>query len=146
MHFGFGVGPRSTYIDDSATSAEWFDEDTMDNALFTGYVAMNHPNSESDSGWDFVGYDFNPGFYVEIDPDECITETTEDGEEIETCGMVMIDEDTDEYIMGNFNVDADTATRHAYLTSWSWWYEDFPNLDLDIMGEGFDWLYEGDEE
>ena len=45
---------------------------------------------------------------------------------------------------GNHNVDV--GARHGYFQSSAWWYEDFPNLDLDIMGEGFDWLYEGDEE
>ena len=39
-------------------------------------------------------------------------------------------------IEGIFIVTEDDGSRYAYTMGWSYWYEDFPNLDLDIMTEG----------
>jgi hypothetical protein len=125
------------------TWADWddWDEDVDPYAYFTGYIAMNHPEPTSDLGYNFVGYDFNPGYFSEIDMDLCAERVIDaEGTTEEVCGGLVVD-DEDMLVPGNHNIDV--GSRRGYFTSWAWWYEDFPNLDLDIMGEGFDWLYEG---
>ena len=106
----------------------------------TMYTAMNHPSSESASGYNFVGYDFTLSYYVDVDPDSCIENLDEEGEvESTTCGEVLFEESDDGetfyYQQGNFNTDV--GSRFALVKGNAWWYEDFPNLDLSMMGEGF---------
>ena len=39
------------------------------------------------------------------------------------------------YAQGNFHEDI--GSRYGFIISSAWWYEDFPVLDLDLMGAGF---------
>jgi hypothetical protein len=97
---------------------------------------MNHPSSESESGYEFVGYDFNSGYFSGVDMDICADREDEAGEVTEICGGWTVDED-DSFAPGNHNVDV--GSRHGYFQSSAWWYEDFPNLDLSLMKDGFSW-------
>jgi hypothetical protein len=119
---------------------DWWDPDTDAFSYFSMYTAMNHPNDESASGYDFVGYDWNSAFYVDADSSVCQDLVDEETEEVygEACGLVSVieGEDGPVYGAGNFNVDV--GNRYAYVQGGAWWYEDFPNLDLSIMGEGYD--------
>ena len=141
MHFGFGLGPWSTYM--TETSADWEDwDDEVDPYFYlSGYIAMNHPNSETELGYDFVGYDFNSGIYSGVDMDLCADREDAEGEVTTICGGLTVD-DEGYYEKGNHNVDV--GMRHGYFQSSAWWYEDFPNLDLEIMTEGFTWDLEGE--
>ena len=136
MHFGFGLGPLSSYMTTEFESTDWWDDEIDPFSYFSGYVAMNHPSSDSDLGYDFIGQDFNSGYYSGVDMDLCADREDEAGEVTTICGGLTVDEEGT-YIPGNHNVDV--GSRHGYFQSSSWWYEDFPNLDLGLMTEGFTW-------
>ena len=127
-----------------SASADW-DPATSPNAYFTMYTAMNHPNSEATSGYDFVGYDFSTGLYVEVDKDTCVDVDFEDGSSETVCGKVELDpsEDGTGYVYRTADFREDQGSRFAFIVGNAWWYEDFPNLDLNLMKEGFEW--EGSE-
>ena len=137
MHVGLGLGPMSTYMTETYEETDWWDPDSDPYAYHSMYVAMNHPDEDASSGYNFVGYDFNTAYYAEVDMDECVEETDEAGEVTGTvCGGLVVDEEG--YLSpGNHNVDA--GSRIGFISGSAWWYEDFPNLDLDILGEGFSW-------
>ncbi len=143
MHLGIGFGPQSTYQAETLGESDDWDAEEDGPAYFTAYIAMNHPTA--DGGYDFVGYDWNPTYYSEVDPSICFEREGEEGEEPEEiCGGIVVD---DEGLLVPGDQDANVGSRLGYVTAYSWWYEDFPNLDLNLMGEGFDWLYEeGGEE
>jgi hypothetical protein len=46
--------------------------------------------------------------------------------------------DDEDYLLGG-NQNVDVGTRTAFISGSAWWYEDFPNLDLSMMSEGFSW-------
>jgi hypothetical protein len=141
MHYGLGLGPLSSYMTTTYEDTDWWDATTDPYSYLTMYTAMNHPNSESTLGYDFVGYDFSIGLYVEADPDSCAEVLDADGEVAEViCGEFQI-EDGDEagsyqYKLGDHREDV--GSRYAYIRGDAWWYEDFPNLDLNQMKEGFE--------
>jgi len=146
MHYGIALGEASTYMSDAY--AEWADDpsstwdpDVDPYSYHTMYTAMNHPSDESEMGYNFIAYDFTSSLYVDVDPTSCV-ENLDDAGEVEstTCGEVLFEESDDGetfyYQQGNFNTDV--GSRYAFLRGNAWWYEDFPNLDLSIMGEGFE--------
>jgi hypothetical protein len=132
MHYGVGFGDLSTYFTAELSSYEWWDDAVHSHSYFTNYTAMNHPEPGSSLGYDFIGYDYTRGAFFQADPTICFEGT-------EVCGAVKL-EPGDEpgsyfYIDGNF--DEDIGSRYGFIKSTAWWFEDFPVLDLDMMGEGF---------
>ena len=143
LHYGLGFGDLSSFMTDELTDTDWWDDEVHPHTFFTMYTAMNHPNEESANGYDFVGYDFTRAQYAEVDESVCADFPAEEGEEAETvCGAFVI-EWTDEtetsyyYEAGDFRENV--GERYAFVSGSAWWYEDFPNLDLSIMTEGFEW-------
>ena len=134
MHFGLGFGPLSSYMTAQYEDSDGWDVETDPYSYFTMYTAMNHPSEEEALGWDFVGYDFTSGLFVEVDRYSC---TYDPG--FEVCGEVQIDPSTDGsgYVYRTGDFREDVGERFAFVTGSAWWYEDFPNLDLDLMKEGF---------
>jgi len=138
MHLGIGLGPMSSYMTETYEAADWWEPESDPFSYLSMYVAMNHPDDEATSGYNFVGYDFNTAYYAEVDMDECMENLDEETGEVlgTTCGGIVVDEDG--YLVpGNHNVDV--GSRTAFISASAWWYEDFPNLDLEILGEGFSW-------
>ncbi len=76
----------------------------------------------------------------EADPDSCqdYEGTDEDGEEVTytQCGEVTIEEADGGYQYVWEDIYSNEGERFGYVSGSAWWYEDFPNLDLSIMGEG----------
>lgn len=144
MHYGIALGDASTYM--SEAYAEWADDpsstwdpDVDPYSYHTMYTAMNHP-SDGAEGYNFIGYDFTSSLYVDVDPTSCVENLDDEGEvESTTCGEVLFEESEDGdgffYQQGNFNTDV--GSRYAFVRGNAWWYEDFPNLDLSMMSEGF---------
>jgi len=140
MHFGLGFGPLSSYMTTQMESYDWWDSDTDPYSYFTMYTAMNHPSDDESSGYDFIGYDFSTGLYVEVDEDACVDVDYDDGTTETVCGRFKIapSEDGTGYVYRTADFREDEGSRFAYVVGNAWWYEDFPNLDLDMMKEGFD--------
>jgi hypothetical protein len=141
MHYGIALGDLSSYMTTELTASEWWDDETDPYAYHTMYTAMNHPSDESADGYNFIGYDFTSSLYVDVDPDSCVEVPDEDGEVAEVvCGEVQFEEAGADgsvpYKTGNFNMD--DGSRFAFVIGNSWWYEDFPNLDLGNMQAGFE--------
>ena len=144
MHYGLGFGPLSSYMTDELTDADWWDDEVHPYTYFTMYTAMNHPSDEATSGYDFVGYDFTRAQYVEVDESVCaerIDSTTGEVTE-EVCGQFLYEmtEDGSGYYYEPGDFREDVGSRYAFVNGRAWWYEDFPNLDLSLMREGFEWV------
>jgi hypothetical protein len=130
MHFGLIFGKLSDHMTTEFESTDWWADDAeAQSAYFTQYIAVNHPNEDSD-GYTFIGYDWNTSIYVEADPEECIIP---EGMTEEVCGLVQTEEvdGGTNYVFGDV-YDA-VNPRYGYIQGSSWWYEDYPNLDLDMM-------------
>lgn len=141
MRFGIGMGPLSTYMSGEFESTDWWADDAdAQGSYHTQYIAVNHP-AETDLGYNFVAYDWTSAIMVNIDTESCVDAAT--GEvvasdvesESKVCGEVMTVE-----VDGSPNYDlADQnenfGSRNVYVSGSSWWYEDYPNLDLDLMKE-----------
>ena len=81
------------------------------------------------------------GLLIGSHKDVCEEVVDESGEVLTTvCGLVETEENDEgtgyQYVLDNINEDA--GTRYNYMQGNAYWYEDFPNLDLDILGEGVD--------
>jgi len=142
MRFGIGFGPLSDHMRGEFESTDWWADDTDAQAsYFTQYIAVNHPNSEVSTGYDFIAYDWNSAIFVNADVESCVD--LETGEVVtydpesttQVCGEVMTEEvdGSTNYDLGDTN--ADVGSRVGYVQGNAWWYEDYPNLDLSLMGE-----------
>ena len=142
MHYGLGLGELTTSFTERFEEGDETWDPTVDPyTLVTMFTAMNHPSEESPSGYDFIGYDFTYGLYVEADPETCVEITDEAGEVAEViCGAFQVEEGDEAgsymYKFGDYRENE--GSRYAFIRGDAWWYEDFPNLDLSIMGEGFE--------
>ena len=59
------------------------------------------------------------------------------GSEFEICGLVELETEIDgslSYVLDDYSLDE--GDRFAHVFGRAYWYEDFPNLDLDLMQEG----------
>jgi hypothetical protein len=136
MHFGLIFGGLSSHMTSEFESTDWWaDETDLQASYFTQYIAMNHPSA--DGGYTFIGYDWTSSIYVDADPEQCASYEYEDAEgnvvSEEVCGMVLTEEVEGQtnYALGDvYDV---VNPRYGYVQGSAWWYEDYPNLDLDIM-------------
>ena len=128
MHLGLGIGGHSDYMSEALSEVEGVDD--LDTAYVTQYIAMNHPDDDSASGYDFVGYDFTNAYFGAVDMGVCAE--GEDGAAL--CGAFVAD---DEGYLAPGDHTVDVGTRLAYIHGSAWWFEDFPRLDLDLLGLGF---------
>jgi hypothetical protein len=126
MHFGLGFGPLSDYLYETYSASESFAE--YEDAYMSQYIAINHPDGAG--GYTFDAYDWNGSLLIQTDYDYCITIESESGD-FDVCGLPEVTED-------NYYVPDDATIRpsHGYVTGFSWWLEDTPNLDLSILKEG----------
>lgn len=113
MRFGIGFGELTEY------NANAWTEETLDeygDFMFTQYIAVNHPVGD---GVEFVGYNWTTSFLWQWDEvgGEIITETSDEGE-------LLVGQDTQ------------SGGASGWINSYAYWYEDFPNLDLDALAEG----------
>jgi hypothetical protein len=153
MHFGIAFAGLSSYItaaydefaaEDADFAAEW---ETTQYSYFTQYIAVNHPNSNEDSGYDFIGYDWTMGLYIESDKEQCEEIVDANGEVLDTvCGKFGIEAGSEP---GSYSYVLDdiydtTEPRFGYMSGNAWWYEDFPNLDLTMMQEGVPEMGDGE--
>ncbi len=129
MHVGIGYGGlsdfmRTTYWNDFADDLADYED-----SVLGAYVAINHPNSEDDDGYDFVAYDWNSA--VAWQGEASMMELTYgDGTTGEEQVLeVAVDEDS--YLIFGSPDDPATLRRQS-----AYWFEDFPNLDLSLMKEG----------
>jgi hypothetical protein len=128
MHLGLGMGELSTYL----TEEYWdnFDGDLaeLEGTVAGGYIAMNHPDGAG--GYDFKAYDWGNAFFFEGTLDEGTYVEDSEGNEIEV-DLVTATVDAEESTLVRTN-----AGDTALIRFNTYWYEDFPNLDLDMMQEG----------
>ena len=113
----------------------WADDAEAQQSYFTQYISINHPNE--DGGYKFIGYDWTSSIFVAADSEECaeLESTDPDGNPVseEYCGLVETEEvdGGTNYVFGDvYDV---VNPQYGYVQGSAWWYEDFPNLDLDIM-------------
>ena len=141
MRFGIGMGPLSTYMAGEFESTDWWADDADAQASYhTQYIAVNHP-AETDLGFNFVAYDWTSAIMVKVDPEKCVDVAS--GEVVDAdpesatqvCGEVLtVEEDgSSNYDLADQNENF--GSRQVYVSGSSWWYEDYPNLDLDLMKE-----------
>ena len=153
MHFGISFGELSTYMSEQYAESAAEDPDfaeyweTAQYSYFTQYIAMNHPNADEPSGYDFIAYDWTTSLYIESDKDVCEDIVDEEGTVVETvCGKFVIEEgDTPgsyQYVFAD--VTDTTSDRFGYVSGSAWWYEDFPNLDLTLLKEGIPEMNSGE--
>ena len=137
MHYGLGFGDLSSYLLADIELATWWDPEIDPYGNFTSYTAMNHPDEDAEDGYNFIGYDFTRSLFVEVDRSSCVDLLGEDGTVSETvCGEVMFEASEDGGATYPFKISdlrEDVGSRYAYIHSAAVWYEDFPNLDLDMM-------------
>lgn len=130
MHFGMGFGPLSPYNDTRLSESyaeEWPD---YENSYMSQYIAVNHPDGAG--GYTFTAYDWNSALLVETDYSVCADFDDGSGGTVEICGECQIDADAGVFILDDVN----DQPIHNYILGNSFWFEDFPNLDLSILKEG----------
>ena len=138
MHFGISFGELSDFFVEEmpAWYESGFSEDNggpgsdiglayfeeNKNGFITQYIHINHQDSSADEGFDFSGYDWNSGRMVNYAADG-------------TLGLIpcSYDESIDCYDMA---VDAIPGERNALVLGDAYWYEDFPNIDFDLLALG----------
>ena len=140
MRVGIAFGEMTDHLngvyDNYASQDSDFEEYWTENknSYMTQYVAINHPNSSEESGFDFIGYDWNTTFLVEVDMTVCESVEYDDGSVEEFCGEFKVDAEENTYMLAN----ADLDPRLGFVSGSSSWLEDFPNLDLDLLKLGYD--------
>ena len=127
MHIGAGYGPITDYIRESYWE-DFVDTAEYEPSVVGSFVAMNHPNSEEPEGFDFIPYDWTTtihfqGESIEADVTDSTGETT-------TEQLIQVAVDSDSRLI--FGDPDEPGLRRMY----AYWFEDFPNLDLNILREG----------
>ena len=75
-------------------------------------------------------------FFGEVDMSVCAYLVDSTGSLSLVCGAPVFDY-YGALVGGDHTVGV--GSRVGIIEGGAWWYEDFPRLDLDLMGEGFDW-------
>jgi hypothetical protein len=107
MHVGIGLGAMTDNmweIFGTKTTTKY------DDYLYTGFVAMNHPDGAG--GIDFTGYDWNYNYLFEVDDK----------------GVAIVDGDN----LVPVDITVPVNLR-GIVRSFPYWYEDFPHLDFSIL-------------
>jgi len=111
MQFGLGFGPVTDYLlgpyQDDAESLE-----IISKSSWASYVGMKHPASGAGGEPTFIGYDWTVALAFDWDIETGIVTSEEDG----SLEFIEVENQT-----------------NAYVQSTAYWYEDFPNLDLDDL-------------
>ena len=110
MKFGMGFGPMTEYLATRYTDEE--SQALARSSAYAAYIGMNHPGGVGDV--EFVGYDWTIAWAFDWDVETGIVATEE--------GTTLVRVETE-------NIS------NAYVQSSAYWYEDFPNLDLDGLVE-----------
>ncbi len=107
MKFGVGFGEITEYLWSRYTSEE--DQEYVKTYAMASYIGMLHPAGVDN--YDFIGYDWTVSYTFEMDD----------------IGIVSVDEEN------RFTEIESADFKHAFVNSSAYWYEDFPNLDLDHL-------------
>ena len=111
MHFGLGFAPLTAYL------AQAWSEDTVaqyGDYMFASYIAVNHPDGSG--GYDFIAYDWTTSILWQWD--------TSSGEVLTDNEGVLVGQDFNDPVLS------------GWVSSYAYWYEDFPALDLSLLKEG----------
>ncbi|MAA79642.1 MAG: hypothetical protein CL916_10315 [Deltaproteobacteria bacterium] len=125
MHFGLSYGPL-TEEHESRLSEAYADSDigdyfdTYKEAFVSQYIHINHPDASSEEGYDFTGYDWNYARLAGLNDDETVTTVPCEWDETLDC-YDLIPYDGEQTVLS---------------LSDAFWYEDFPNIDFDILNLG----------
>ena len=101
--------------------AAWQVEKT---SFMTQYIAVNHPNSMEEEGYDFVGYDWNYSRAFAFDAESKSILTSDCASDPSQQCLIPLD------------LQANQGGNAAYVMTGARWYEDFPFLDLSMMQLG----------
>lgn len=116
FRFALGFGPMTDYLRESwqDDAGDWFNEDieSLSTAFMAEYIGIN------DAQGNFVLEDWTTAFAFEYDP-----ETLE------------VEVDEDDYLV-QIDVTGAEAPPVGYYRSSSYWWQDFPLMDLSNLGEG----------
>ena len=130
MHFGISFGLlteeqrdrlESIYVDSDAEGLEDYLADNI-NAFVTEFIHINHGDSSSEDGYDFTGYDWNYANLAKLNNDGTIGSIPCSWDESREC-YDLVSESYD-------------GAQNIFVASNAFWYEDFPNMDFDILKLG----------
>lgn len=121
MRFGVAVGPLSPFLETTFSDNTTFSD--IQDSYLTQFIAINH-----EDGYHY--YDWSAALLVDTDFTECKTIDNGTGATDEICGLLQVD--GDQYVLA----DATQSPIHDYMTGFSYWFEDLPNLDLTILKDG----------
>jgi hypothetical protein len=125
MHFGLSYGAL-TAEHESRLSESYENSDIgtyfEDNkgAFVSQYIHMNHTDVNAADGFDFTGYDWNYARLAAVNTDG-------------TIGTVPCDWDD---TLDCYDLVEYDGTKNVFSASDAFWYEDFPNLDFDLLTLG----------
>ena len=125
MHFGISYGAlteeHESRLSEAYTDSDLGDYfDTYREAFVSQYIHINHPDASSDEGYDFTGYDWNYARLAGLNEDETLSVVPcEWDETLECYDLIPYD-----------------GAQNVFSVSDAFWYEDFPNIDFDILQLG----------
>ena len=141
MRFGIGMGPLSTYMSGEFAFTDWWADDADAQASYhTQYIAVNHP-ADTDLGYNFVAYDWTSAIMVNVDAEAVLMLQLVKSLlpmlnlKAKVCGEVMTVEEDGAANYDLADQNENFGSRQVYVQGNSWWYEDYPNLDLSLMKE-----------
>lgn len=126
MHLGIGLGEMSTYIYEEVWDSFEGDLADIEGTVSGAFIAMNHPDGAG--GSDFKAYDWGYASFFEGSLDEGVYVDDGAGGEIEV-DMVTATVDDEDLLVRS------TAGETGFFRLSSYWFEDFPNLDMDALGD-----------
>jgi hypothetical protein len=100
-------------------------------AYLTQYIHINHPDDSVEAGFDFTGYDWNRGVLLRLEEDD-------------TTSLVPCDFDIS-LDCSDYFTNGIVGERRGLILGDVVWYEDVPNLQLDLLGLGVPDMDAGDE-
>ena len=127
MHVGIGFGELSPYMRESYWSDFAGDYAIYEESVLGTYVAFNHPADNAD-GYDFVAYDWASAIFWG-GALQTLTLTDSEGNEFDADVFVAT-------VDGSGYLEFGIAGASAFVRTYAYWYEDYPNFDLGLLKEG----------
>jgi hypothetical protein len=125
MHFGLSYGAltaehesRLSESYETSQIGDYFEDNKS--AFVSQYIHINHSDVNATDGFDFTGYDWNYARLAAVNTDG-------------TIGTVPCDWDD---TLDCYDLVEYDGTKNVFSASDAFWYEDFPNLDFDILNLG----------
>jgi len=137
MHFGISFGDLSPFFEEKYPEwyANWYQGDTdadgeddniqlwnaRQDSYFSHFISVNHP-AQNEAGYEFLGYDWNSATFFGVEDDGTTQTEPCFGDDASEC-FVFTDAST-------------PGARYGLTMGDAYWYEDYPNLDFNLLGEG----------